>query len=323
MKNTRFNLRPRDIGEALALALLLEASGTPKPGNVHKLRDRPDLKYEAFLATGVLAIKYFERGVKRGIKPPSRLLVGDLVYGLIKDVVDKARSTNTCLGSSLLLSIISVATGRLLTQRQLSLSELGESAIMVVKSTTVYDAIYYYKAIRKASPSYLKPTDFTGDYVNVWDRAYRKKLMSKGHNLYDVLKYASTFDVVSDEAISGLRRGFEAVKFLQSRLEVHRDLNRGIVETYLYLLSRNLDTIVLLKHGVKVAERLMDRAKAVLNEVLQNEDKWMKLVLDLDVELYNNGINPGSIADLVAETIGLYLLQNLLEHGTLFTGAYY
>ncbi|MFC6728106.1 triphosphoribosyl-dephospho-CoA synthase, partial [Natronoarchaeum mannanilyticum] len=35
------------------LALLLEVAGTPKPGNVDRKRDLPDLRFEHFLAGAV------------------------------------------------------------------------------------------------------------------------------------------------------------------------------------------------------------------------------------------------------------------------------
>ncbi len=46
-----------DTGEYVrrcaTLAALLEVSASPKPGNVHRMRDRPDTRYEHFLAGSV------------------------------------------------------------------------------------------------------------------------------------------------------------------------------------------------------------------------------------------------------------------------------
>ncbi len=41
------------VGKCASLAALLEVSAYPKPGNVHRLKDFPDTKYEHFLAGSV------------------------------------------------------------------------------------------------------------------------------------------------------------------------------------------------------------------------------------------------------------------------------
>lgn len=307
----------RKLVDSLSLSIILEASAYPKPGNVHRTRDRKGLRYEAFLATGVLASKYFERGIKRGYKGLGRIVVGDLVYGLVREVIDNLKSTNTCLGSSLILSTMSVAIGTLCYRGEFRFDKIGEAVREVIGKTTVYDSIYYYKAVRKASPSYLRPGDYTGEYVNIWDPRYKKKLLEKNHRLFDVLVYSSRIDIVADEVISGLSRGFEAELFLRSRLEDHGDLNKAIVETYLYLLSRNNDTVVYLKHGLDTSREVSNIAKRVLEEVLNKREDWVYVVSAFDDELQSRRINPGSTADLTAEVIALYLIKNIVEHDIL------
>lgn len=310
------------LAEPLALALALEASGYPKPGNVHRTSDRKGLRYEAFLATSILAVKYFEQGVKRGRRGFGKTVLGDLVYGLVKEVVEKLNSTNTCLGSSLLLSLMSVSLGALSAQTIGAIKELSNISKKIVKSTTVWDAIYYYKAIRRAAPSYLKPSDYTDIYVNVWDSMYRQRLLEKGHRLLDVLEHSSRFDVVAREALNGFEQEFLAEEFMRERLNVHKDFNRAVVETYLYLLSRNRDTVVYLKHGSNVAEEISEKALKVLNDVVIRRSTWRSPVKEFDSELVNKGINPGAVADLTAATIALHLLRNLLESNILLDLSY-
>ncbi len=305
----------RRLAEALSLAILLEASGTPKPGNVHRVFDRKALRYEAFLATGTLAQKYFEKGLKRGYRGSrGRALFGDLVYGVVREVRDFIRSSNTCLGSSLLLSFMSVSLGSCLRRGFSSLGELGECSKSLLEETTVWDTIYYYMAIRKASPSYLKPSDYTGDYVNVWDPHYRKRILEKGHRLVQVLKYSSSFDIVARELVSGFSWGIKAEGFLRSRVNEHFNWNRAVVETYLYILAHNIDTVVRLKHGLAVAEEVSRTASMILDEVLGlKRSAWMKPVFSFDNALRRRNINPGAVADLTAEAIALYIVRNILN----------
>lgn len=312
-----------DFTEALSLALILEVSAHPKPGNVHRLRDRPKLRYEAFLATGILAYKYFKRGIIRGMKWSVKdFVLGDLVYGLVRDVIKKANSSNTCLGSSLLLSLLSVSAGKCILNECVRVEDITSYSSDVIRSTTVLDSIYYYMAIRLASPSYIKPCDYTAQFVNVWDPLYRKKLLERNQRLYDILQYSSNFDIVAREAINGFSQCLEAERFLRSRVSKNRELNRSIVETYLYLLSRNLDTVIYLKHGRDVAKEISSRAASVLDTVLNSNSNWINAVLEFDRELHGRGLNPGATADLVAATLALYMFRNIMTSSTLLDLSY-
>jgi len=303
----------KSVAELLALALVLEASGYPKPGNVHRTSDKAGLRYEAFLATSIFAVKYFERGVKRGQRGFKRLVLGDLVYGLVNEAMEKLNSTNTCLGTALLLSLMSVSLGVHSTRGSLDVEELGSVSKEVLNNTTTWDTIYYYRAIRKAAPSYIKPSDETGPYVNVWDPMYAARILEKGHRLVEVLKYSARFDIVAREALSGFQQGFLAERFMRERVSIHGDLNRAIVETYLYLLSNNIDTIVYLKHGPNVAKEVSESASRILRKLLSLGKDWREVALKLDREFSSRGINPGAVADLTAETIALYMLRNFAK----------
>jgi hypothetical protein len=57
----------RRVSRQLELAMLLEVSAYPKPGNVHRTRDYSGTKFEHFLASAVSARPYFERAGKRGV----------------------------------------------------------------------------------------------------------------------------------------------------------------------------------------------------------------------------------------------------------------
>jgi len=310
----RFTKHIINFTEALTLALILEVSAYPKPGNVHRLRDRAKLRYEAFLATGVFAYKYFKRGVIRGVREfTGRVVLGDLIYGLVRDVIRRTNSSNTCLGSSLLLSLLSISAGRCIKSNCNCAEDVAEHAKNVIKSTTVLDSIYYYMAVRLASPSYIKLSDYTGEYVNIWDPDFRRKLREKEHRLYDVLQYSSKFDIIAREALDGFQQCLKAERFLRSRISENKELNKSIVETYLYLLSNNLDTVVLLKHGYEVAREVSLKASTILEKIQKANSNWTDVISDLDNEFYRRNINPGAIADLVATTLALHMFNNILN----------
>ncbi len=296
--------------DLLSLSLLLEPSAYPKPGNVHRTKDLPGLKYEDFLVTGITAYKWLYRGVKRGFRGFSKIVFGDLIYHALKDVLTITRRSNTCLGSMLLLAPLSVAVGKLLKNRyEVTADIIVREVCRILPKTTVYDSIYFYRAVRLAAPRYVKPKDQTDDYVNVWDPAYRKKLVEKTYSLYEILEYSAKRDIVAHELIHGYPRSLEAKRFLEKRLNKHYDWNRAIVETYLKLLSQNQDTVIKRLYGEQVAKHVSWKAKETLEEI-QDKENWVEPVEELDNELRRRAINPASIADLVVSTIALYLIDN-------------
>jgi triphosphoribosyl-dephospho-CoA synthetase len=58
---------PLHVSKCLQLALLLEVSAYPKPGNVHRNADFNDTRYEHFLASAVAVAPYFELSAKKGV----------------------------------------------------------------------------------------------------------------------------------------------------------------------------------------------------------------------------------------------------------------
>ncbi len=290
-------------------ALALEPSAYPKPGNVHRLADFPPrLYYEDFIITSSISSKWLVRAFKRGKRGWKKTVFGDLIYGLVRDI-HLLLNTNTCLGSSLLLIPLVMGISRSIIYGKNDLRYIIEETISIVKNTTVYDTIYFYKAVRLTSPSYIKKSDNVGEYVNVWSKSYRRELLMKKHTLYQVLVYSSERDIVSDELVNGYPRSLDALQFLEGRLYRHRNWNRGVVETYLYLLCNNIDTMVMRTHNREVAETISGYACKLLDKI--DEEHLYDELLELDKMLRKKDINPGSIADIIVSTIALYLYKRV------------
>ena len=60
---------PDFIAKTAQIASVLEVSGYPKPGNVHRTQDFTDMVFEDFLISGVVIGKYHEKGCKTGSNP--------------------------------------------------------------------------------------------------------------------------------------------------------------------------------------------------------------------------------------------------------------
>ena len=115
--------------------MILEVSGTPKPGNIDRDHDYKDTKYEDFLASAVGVYPVMEKACREGG-------IGSLIQEASAESVLWQGGGNTHFGAYILLFPLIKAAIRG------PLDRLRENAIDIVKETTVGDAVAY---IQKAS----------------------------------------------------------------------------------------------------------------------------------------------------------------------------
>ena len=309
------NLRRRLSLHAFYLSsgLALEAAAYPKPGNVHRLHDFSDIKFEDFLIASGVSQMHMLRGLRRGMLLAKGIMLVNVYGDLIKDIVTESMRIsgggNTNLGSSLLLVPLSIALGYLrVNNYEIELKNLLITARdLLRKYSTINDAVNYYKAVRAASPSYIRATDNTGEMPNVWDPEFISKIRSRGITLWNVISFSSMYDLNSNEVVQGYPRSLELTIYLLNRLRIHGEWNRAIVETYIYQLSRENDPVIVRKYGSEEAAYVRDEARKLMHCV----DDWLtcrEKVAALDEKLYERKVNPGSTADLIAVVVSLYSL---------------
>ncbi len=300
----------------LASSIALEVAGYPKPGNVHRLRDFSDTMFEDFLITATIVEHHVFRALLRGCKLTRgfslKILIGDLIESSVKESKRVSGGGNTCLGSALLLYPLAVACGYVacINKGVLEASSIARSARdLVYKYSTVLDSVHFYNAVRAASPSYIRKSDVVGDLPNIWDEDYREKLIAGSYRLWDILEYSSRSDIVCREIVDGYTRSLRNTLFLKERLKTHSNWNLALVETYLYQLAHDIDTLITKKHGLNIAMWVSERAKEVLDLCLTSREKCLNTTWVFDHELAKRGINPGSSADIIVSTIALYAVQ--------------
>lgn len=309
-----------EYAQRLALGIALEASAFPKPGNVHRLRDFDDTKYEDFLVTALIAVGVLYRGLRRGRRlirfPPrgAKVIYGDLIYDLVSSSMRVSGGGNTCLGTAILLVPLSVALGYdLAAYGEGAVAELAEHACSYLRDlSTPMDAIYMYRAVRAARPSYISAKDCTAPLPNVWAKDYRARILGQGLTLWAVLKHSSRYDTIAREVVECYPRSLTLSRYLERRLCAHGSWNRAVVEAYLYQLAREPDSLVTRKCGEGEALRASQKARELLRLC---EDSWSYCLEELasfDKELGARGVNPGSTADLVAAAISIYALERPL-----------
>jgi len=305
-------LKTEYLASLISSAFALEALA-PKPGNVHPFTGiRNNMVYEDFVLTANIVQPYIARCIRRGYyRRRTRALFADLLRKALEKTIISTGS-NTCLGSLLLVMPISYGVGKILAVgRQLSDIELLlREARKVVTSSTVWDAIEFYRAVRKASPSYIRKTDDVGEQVNVWDPQYVKKLLEKGEGLGVILEKTCPRDVIACEAVT-YNLTLKTARFIEKRLIVHGDFRRAVTEAYLLILSENIDTMVLRTRGEETAVYTSRLASEALDRILRADDEsWMDEIRLIDIGFERKGICPGSTADIIVAALAVLLISN-------------
>jgi len=266
------------------LALLLEVTGTPKPGNVDRDRDFADLRFEHFMAGAV------------GARPGLALAadgerVGRAFERAVAGMADQSAG-NTQFGALLLLAplVAAASEGRLTTA----------GADRVVRGTTVADAADFYRAFEHVNvavddpPEGLEPLDVRHGSDAV------PALEERGLTLFDVMDRSADVDGIAAEWTGEFRRTFEAAEALLTEDGPVPDrASRAFVE----LLADEPDTFVVTRNGPDAAAEVQRRAQAVLDG---EEDAG-----ELAEELVARDINPGTTADLVAGALFVALERGL------------
>lgn len=311
------------------LAACLEVSGYPKPGNVHRLRDFPDTRFEHFVAGSVAIGPSVRDAALNGFRAAlSGVDLGGIGVGsLIKRAVVSVRRLhdggNTHLGTVTLFIPLAASAGLCFAkQRFLDGVGLRECFGEVVESTTVRDALDFCEALRIGGVGGLgriadssMPDVMSGD---VDDRIVRESL-----TLYDLMSLSSGWDLVASEFVGGLETAFEVgfPSFLKFYDEVG-DVNVAIVHTFLKLLSVRPDTFIARKLGLRKTSDVVEAVRIGLSfseavsrramEILRlgglRSVRGVEELLRLDEELAERGLNPGSTADILAASLYISLL---------------
>ncbi|QCC51876.1 triphosphoribosyl-dephospho-CoA synthase [Halapricum salinum] len=276
----------RTTGENAELALLLEVAGTPKPGNVDRHREYDDLRFEHFLAGAVGS----QRGLRAAAKadgPP----VGEAFERAVAGMSEQSGG-NTQFGALLLVVPLARAAGRG------TLAPEGVSA--VVDSTTVTDAAGFYRAFEHVDVSVDDPPeDMDALDVRRGSDAV-PELHARDLTLEAIMERSAAHDGVAREWVGGFERSF----WTADRLS---DLDGPVADrasrVFLEALAEEPDTFVAINHDETTAERVSERAAAVLEG-----DEDAETMAD---DLVERGVNPGTTADIVAAGLFIALERGL------------
>ena len=119
-------------------------------------------------------------------------------------------------------------------------------------------------------------------------------------------------DSICNEWVSDFSITFNVgLPFLKGRFNDSGDPNVSIVDTFLYILARQPDSLIVRKAGQEKATIVSERARNILDEGGSGSEQGLRILWELDDELQEarGALNPGTTADLTAASIFVALLE--------------
>ena len=282
---------PSYIARCAALSMILEVSGTPKPGNIDRDHDYAATKYEDFLAAAVGVYPILEKACTEGG-------IGQLMLEACAESVRWQTGGNTHFGAYILLfPLIKAASLG-------PVDQMRSNAIDIVKETTVDDAVNFYRAFSMVEVRMKSSNDLdAGDRgLDVSDTGSLDELGRRGVTMFDIMQISAKNDMVAREWTDGFRRSFEAADKIYNKRKTGT-MNDATVLSYLELLSEEPDTFIAKKYDIEKAVYVQGLALDVL-------ERRMTLN-ELSRRLFAEKINPGSTADTIIAGIFIALANGM------------
>ena len=323
-----------DIMRSAQLAAVLEVSGWPKPGNVHRTADFADTRFEHFMAGAIALGPSIREVAYQGIRVAQRRLqideisVGKYIKDAVSEVGKSHKSGNTHLGISLLFAPLAAAAGlTAVTKKDIDSRSLRENVIKVMKATTSEDAADAYDAINLASSAALGRLELE-TVPDLSDNKAKAKLSERKISLFEVMQASAGWDNIAREWATGMEICFETGYLTLTKVyqETH-DINIATVHAFLAILSTFPDTFIARKVGVRETPYIgraveigirrigwiTETAGRILKEGGLATELGHEALLEFDRKLQGAGglYNPGTTADLTAGSLFVALLCGL------------
>ena len=230
-------MEAKEIAKLAQIASVLEVSGWPKPGNVHRTRNYDDMVFQDFAISAVVIGDTMEAVASQAkeIDDLSKAELGRYIFQAV-DETNRWIETNTNLGI-MMMCIPNV--GRLMD------------------ATTVEDAVNLYDAINVADAGGMGDQD----EFDVMSEKAKDELRANNQTMFDVLEISAGWDRLANELTNKMPVCFEIGYPCFSNFWKTSDdvdvINKATVLTFMTILSQIPDTLISRKYGNEVAERMM------------------------------------------------------------------
>jgi len=289
-----FSLTQSQVATAFENACLAELDAI-KPGNVGRHGDGHRMQCIDFEKSAAAASEWIAQ---------SDASVGQRIVNAVEATM-LAVGQNTNLGIILLCAPLAHAA-----QAKSSSATLTERTLQTLESLTVADTTDTFAAIVRASPAGLGRAS-NHDVNEPATVKLREAMIQAARRDRIAFQYAENFIDVSTAA----KRIHDAPAAADSS---HRWL---ISRIYLEFLSTFDDSHIVRKHGNNVASRVrleaLELHKAVCTYLADdglNEGELISLLLSADTRWKQEGVNPGTSADLTVATVFFNFLINCRDN---------
>ncbi len=255
-----------------------------KPGNVHALADGHGMRVEQFVQSAQLSAPW----------------IADAHLSVGQRILQAAQATwqgvgcNTNLGILLLCAPIAHAY-------QASLQQFSASALQqTLAGLTVQDAIAAYQAIQLMNPAGLGQV------------SQQDVQQTPSVTLLQAMQLASEYDLIARQYANGFDEILSfGVPLFKSFKQQWEKPGWAITALYLGFLSEFLDSHIVRKLGVQQASQVQLQARQHQQALhaLENPKTYFKSLMQWDQQLKNQGINPGTSADLTVATLFVLVLR--------------
>ena len=300
------------VSRCAQLAMLLEVSAHPKPGNIDRDHDYQGTTFEHFLTSAVSVYPILEEaaGKENGI--------GEFIHRAVLESASWQKGGNTHFGAFLLLFPLAMAAGKLIrASRELTPEALTEEAFNIVKRTDIEDAVQLYLAFGPASVKVRKVDEF-----DLSDAESIENIKHQNTTLFELMEISSSYDLIAREWTSGFIHCAGCAEIITKEMNnncglIYSDgsrINNVIVYAFLRMLAVNRDTFIETKLDRHIAEEVSARAKRILYNLEahgNNIENILPQVRNFDEELLLRGINPGSTADIIIGGLFICLLGGM------------
>lgn len=284
------------MARSAQLAMLLEVSAYPKPGNVDRTHDFVDTRYEHFLASSVAAYPILREAAARGSR--NERGVGELIRRGVEESVAWQSGGNTHFGALLLLVPLAMAAGAC---KRYDGEEIKRKATEIMQNTSMADALEIYTAFPKAKVKVRREVP----ELDVMDEASIHEIRAKKLSLYAILTISASYDLISRELVGGFEKTFEYAALITDFAREER-INDTIMHAYLRLLASEEDTFIKMKFGPEKSRYVHQKAQWIVARGYQRNE-----IEAFDEELIKEGLNPGSTADIIAASLFISILGGL------------
>lgn len=298
-------MEAKEIAKLAQIASVLEVSGWPKPGNVHRTRNYDDMVFQDFAISAVVIGDTMEAVASQAkeIDDLSEAELGRYIFQAV-DETNRWIETNTNLG--IMMMCIPIAAAASISN---GFDEIQENVGRLMDATTVEDAVSLYDAINVADAGGMGDQD----EFDVMSEKAKDELRANNQTMFDVLEISSGWDRLANELTNKMPVCFEIGYPCYSSFWKTSDdvdvINKATVLTFMTILSQIPDTLISRKYGDEVAEDVSQKASDILE--FKDDDSFVEKLLEFDDYLYENKLNPGTTADLTAASIFLsYLADN-------------